>query len=159
MRQTVRPEEGVSWPSCSYDIWIEASPAEVWAVYTDLDRIPEWQTGAPRVAEASGSGDLVGTTYVVRRGPMTSRTTITAAAPPAHHASHTQAVLGLTFDLVADLTAEDGGTRLALEARTHWPRGLGLFGRAVESALLSEREALKELANLKALVERESERR
>ena len=142
-----------------YDIWIEASPDEVWAVYTDLDRIPEWQTGAPRVAEASGSGDVVGTTYLVRRGPMTSRSTVTAADAPAHHASHTQAVLGLTFDLVADLTAADGGTRIALEARTEWPRGLRLVGRAVESALLSEREAVKELTNLKTLVEREAGRR
>jgi uncharacterized protein YndB with AHSA1/START domain len=142
-----------------YDIWIEASPDDVWAVYTDLDRIPEWQTGAPRVAEASGSGGVVGTTYLVRRGPMTSRSTITAADAPAHHASHTQAVLGLTFDLVADLTAADGGTRLALEARTEWPRGLRLVGRAVESALLSEREAVKELTNLKTLVEREAGRR
>ena len=142
-----------------YDIWIEASPDDVWAVYTDLDRIPEWQTGAPRVAEANGSGDVVGTTYLVRRGPMTSRSTITAADAPAHHASHTQAVLGLTFDLVADLTAADGGTRIALEARTEWPRGLRLVGRAVESALLSEREAVKELTNLKTLVEREAGRR
>jgi uncharacterized protein YndB with AHSA1/START domain len=142
-----------------YDIWIEASPDDVWAVYTDLDRIPEWQTGAPRVAEANGSGDVVGTTYLVRRGPMTSRSMITAADRPGHHASHTQAVLGLTFDLVADLTAADGGTRLALEARTEWPRGLRLLGRAVESALLSEREAVKELTNLKTLVEREAGRR
>jgi uncharacterized protein YndB with AHSA1/START domain len=142
-----------------YDIWIEASPDEVWAAYTDLDRIPEWQTGAPRVAEASGSGDVVGTTYLVRRGPMTSRSTVTAADAPTHHASHTQAVLGLTFDLVADLTAADGGTRIALEARTEWPRGLRLVGRAVESALLSEREAVKELTNLKTLVEREAGRR
>jgi uncharacterized protein YndB with AHSA1/START domain len=142
-----------------YDIWIEASPAEVWAVYTDIDRLPEWQTGGPRVTEASGSGDVVGTSYIVRRGPMASRTTVTAADPPAHHATHTRAVLGLTFDLLADLTAEEGGTRLGLEARTDWPRGLRLVGRAVESALLSEREAIKELANLKALVERGSEGR
>jgi hypothetical protein len=143
----------------NYDIWIKASPDEVWAVYTDLGRLPEWQTGAPRVVEASGSGDVVGTTYVVRRGPMASRTTVTAADPPAHHATHTRAILGLTFDLVSDLRAEDGGTRLALEARTEWPRGLRLFGRAVESALLSEREAVKELANFKALVEGMAERR
>ena len=140
-----------------YDIWIEGSPAEVWAVYTDLERLPEWQTGAPQVADTSGPGDVVGTTYTVRRGPMTSRTTITAADPPTHHASRTQAVLGLTFELLADLMAERGGTRLALEARTDWPRGLGLVGRAVEAALLSEREALKELANLKALVEGQDE--
>jgi hypothetical protein len=70
-----------------------------------------------------------------------------------------RAILGLTFDLLADLTAEDGGTRLALEARTSWPRGLRLVGRAIESVLLSEREAMKELANLKALIEGEAERR
>jgi uncharacterized protein YndB with AHSA1/START domain len=61
-----------------YSVWIDAAPSDVWAVFTDLDRIPEWQTGVPRVAEASGPGDAVGTSYVLRWGPMASRTTITA---------------------------------------------------------------------------------
>ena len=139
-----------------YSVWIDASPGEVWAVFTDLDRIPEWQTGAPRVAEASGPGDAVGSAYTVRRGPMGSRTTVTVAEAPTRYASHTDAALGLKFDLLADLVAEHDGTRLRLEARTHWPKVLRLLGRLVEAAFLNPREAEKELANLKALVERDA---
>jgi hypothetical protein len=33
------------------------------------------------------------------------------------------------------------GTRLELEAHTHWPRGMRLLGRVVESIVLSGHEA------------------
>jgi hypothetical protein len=62
-------------------------------------------------------------------------------------------MLGLRFDLEARLTPERGGTRLALEAQTEWPRGLRWFGRVVEAFVLSPREAERKLANLKAIVE------
>ncbi len=50
-----------------YSKWIDASPISVWNVLTDLDRIPDWQTGAPRVVDRMGLGDAVGTHYTVRR--------------------------------------------------------------------------------------------
>lgn len=138
-----------------YSMWIDASPTAVWNVFTDVDRIPDWQTGEPRVDGATGRGEAVGTTYTVRRGPTRSRTTVTIAEPPSRYVSRTNAFLGLQIDLAADLVPENGGTRLSLEARTHWPRGSGLFGRVVEFVLLNEREATLELSNLKAVVERE----
>jgi uncharacterized protein YndB with AHSA1/START domain len=135
-----------------YSIWVDAAPEAVWSAWTDLDLIPRWQTGSPRVADVTGDGG-VGTSYAVRRGPMSSRTTIIAAEAPSRYVSRTHALLGLRFDLEARLTPERGGTHLALEARTEWPRGLSWFGRVVEAFVLSPREAERELANLKAIVE------
>jgi hypothetical protein len=134
-------------------IWIGAAPGLVWDVYTNLDRIPEWQTGDPRLLEASGRGDEVGTTYTVRRGPGAARTTVTEAVRPELHRSRTRAYFGLSFDLAAKLLPEQGGTRILLQAQTHWPKGLGLLGRVVEFAFLNEQEAKGELERLKVLVE------
>jgi uncharacterized protein YndB with AHSA1/START domain len=142
-----------------YSIWIGASPGLVWDVYTNLDRIPEWQTGDPRVEEVGGQGDEVGTIYTVRRGPGASRTTVTEAVRPSIHASRTSAPLGLSFDLTTNLVPENGGTRLQLRAQTHWPNGLGLVGRVVEFFFMNGSEANRELGRLKVLVEREAEER
>jgi uncharacterized protein YndB with AHSA1/START domain len=136
-----------------YSIWIDAPALAVWTLWTDLARIPEWQTGSPKVVEATGPGDAAGTRYTVRRGPTSSRTTVVHTDAPRRYESRTQALLGLTFSMAADLVAEGRGTRLSLEARTHWPRGLGMLGRAVEAAVLSPQEATRELAAFKALVE------
>jgi len=136
-------------------IWIGAAPGLVWEIYTDLDRIPEWQTGDPRVLEVSGRGDEVGTIYTVRRGPGAARTRVTEAMRPELHRSRTNAYFGLSFDLTAKLLPEQGGTRILLQAQTHWPKGLGLLGRVVEFAFLNAHEANRELERLKVLVESE----
>lgn len=135
-----------------YSVWIDATPDAVWSAWTDIDLIPRWQTGHPRVASVTGAGG-VGTSYSVHRGPSESRTTVVVADAPSHYVSKTQALLGLRFDLEAQLTPESGGTRLALEARTAWPTGLGWLGRGVEAFVLSPHEAERELANLKTIVE------
>lgn len=135
-----------------YSVWIDATPDAVWSAWTDLDLIPRWQTGHPRVASVTGDGG-VGTSYSVHRGRSESRTTVVVADVPSHYVSTTQALLGLRFDLEAYLTPESGGTRLALEARTAWPTGLGWLGRGVEAFVLSPHEAERELANLKTIVE------
>ncbi len=135
-----------------YSVWIDATPDAVWSAWTDIDLIPSWQTGHPRVASVTGDGG-VGTSYSVHRGPSESRTTVVVADAPSHYVSTTQALLGLRFDLDAQLTPESGGTRLALEARTAWPTGLGWLGRGVEAFVLSPHEAERELANLKTIVE------
>lgn len=75
---------------------------------------------------------------------------------PALHRSRTHAYFGLSFELTANLLHEQGGTRLLLQAQTHWPKGLGLFGRVAEHAFLNGREATRELERLKLLVESEA---
>lgn len=136
-----------------YAIWIDAPPDLVWEIFTDLDRIPEWQTGDPLVTDASGRGDAVGTTYAVRRGPAVAHTTVLEAAPPSRYQSNTDAYLGLRFELLARLVPEKGGTRVELEAHTHWPRGMKLLGRLIETVVLSAHEGRREIEQLKVLVE------
>jgi uncharacterized protein YndB with AHSA1/START domain len=138
-----------------YSIRIDAPPDDVWRIYVDPERLPEWQTGSPVIEDVSGPGDRVGTTYASRRGPGVGRTTVLESDPPRRLVTHTEAYFGLRFDVTSRLDPEAGGTLLTVRAETHWPRGLGLLGRLVELAILSSREAHKELGLLKALVERE----
>ena len=137
-----------------YSIWIDAKPELVWEIFTELDRIPEWQTGGPVVTDVSGRGDVAGTTYAVRRGPGVAHTRVLEAIRPSRYRSRTDAYLGLWFETIALLVSEKGGTRLDLEAHTHWPRGMRLLGRLVEAVVLSGHEAHRELERLKLLAER-----
>lgn len=137
-----------------YSIWIDASPELVWEIFTDLERIPEWQTGGPIVTNVSGRGDVAGTTYAVRRGPGVAHTTVLEAIRPSRYGSRTNAYLGLWFETIAYLVPEKDGTRLELEAHTHWPPGLRLLGRLVEAVVLSGHEAHREMERLKLLAER-----
>lgn len=139
-----------------HSIWINARPVDVWRTYADPSRLPEWQTGSPVIADIHGSGDQPGSTYASTRGPGTARTTVLSADPPHRIVTRTVAYFGLKFDVDTHLLPEADGTRLRLRADTHWPRGLGLVGKLVERAILSGSEARKELANLKALIERET---
>ena len=136
-------------------VWIHAAPDQVWGVFTDLDRIPEWQTGGPVVTEATGRGDAAGTTYSVRRGRAVAHTTILECVRPYRYRSKTDAYLGMWFELVAYLIPDRDGTRVELEAQTHWPMGMRHVGRLVEAVVLSGHEARRELNQLKLLVERD----
>ena len=134
---------------------IRAKPKNVWAIYVDPRRIPEWQTGSPVIEDMNGVGGAVGSSYVSRRSPGTARTTVKEADPPHRLVTTTDAYFGLRLQVESRLEPTAEGTRLELLAETHWPRGLRLLGRLVELIILSDREARKELANFKALVERE----
>ncbi|HEX3196007.1 MAG TPA: SRPBCC family protein [Propionibacteriaceae bacterium] len=136
-----------------YSVWIQASPEQVWRVYVDPSRIPEWQTGSPVIEEIHGRADEPGSTYVSRRRPGAARTTVTEAEKPSCLMTITEAYFGLRFDVRSLLTPQSGVTLLGLQVETLWPRGLGLLGKPVEVAILSPREGQKELARLKALIE------
>jgi uncharacterized protein YndB with AHSA1/START domain len=139
-----------------HSVWIGAAPDVVWRVYTDPRRIPEWETGGPVVEILSGDGADPGSSYTSRRGRLMARTTVVEADPPRGLLTHTDAYFGLRFDVASSLAPEGGGTRLGIRAHTLWPRGLGVVGRAIERVVLSGREAAKELARLKALIESEA---
>ena len=139
-----------------YSVWINATPGQVWQIYADPTRFPEWQTGKPVIGEVRGGPGEPGSAYVSRRGPLAASTTVTSADRPRELVTRTAAYLGLRLDVTSRLTARAGGTDLQLRAVTIWPRGLGPVGRLVERAILSPREAGKELANLKTLVERQN---
>ena len=140
----------------AHRVWIRARPDEVWRVYVDPSRIPEWQTGSPSIQDVRGAEDDPYRTYVSRRGRLVARTTVLEADRPRRQVTRTSASLGLRFDTISTLEAHPDGTWLSIQVDTTWPRGLRLLGSLVELVMLNSSEAAKELANLKRLVERET---
>ena len=106
-----------------YSVWIKASPEQVWRVYVDPSRIPEWQTGSPVIEELHGSADQPGSSYVSRRRPGAARTTVTKADKPSLLITATEAYFGFRLDVRSSLTTQSGGTLLELHVETHWPEG------------------------------------
>lgn len=145
--------------SSEHAVWIDVAPEVLWRVYADPSRIPEWQTGSPVISELHGSPGEPGSSYVSRRSPGSAITSVVSADPPHRLVTSTDAYRGLRFDVTSLLEPERGGTRLTLRVATQWPRGMGLIGKVVELAILSGREARKELGRLKALVERDADGR
>ena len=140
-----------------YSVWINAAPETVWGTYVDPTRIPDWQTGNPVIGDVQGAPGEPGSMYVSRRGPLAARTTVLAADVPRELVTRTEAHFGLSFELTTRLSGRlGGGTDLQIRAATRWRRRWGPVARIVELAILSPREARKELATLKALVEREA---
>ncbi len=139
--------------TANYSVLIEASPEQVWRIYADPVRIPEWQTGSPVIEEVRGRGDQLGSTYISRRRPGAARTTVIEVDKPRRLVTTTEAYFGLRFDVTSSLTPRAGGTLLELRAETYWPRGFGVVGKLVEAVILSPREGRKELARLKTLIE------
>jgi uncharacterized protein YndB with AHSA1/START domain len=137
-------------------VWIKAAPEKVWDTYVDPARVADWQTGKPVVGDLQGAPGEVGSTYVSRRGPFAARTTVLAAEVPRELVTRTDAYLGLQFEVTSRLTGRLGGTDLELRVTAHWRRRLGPVARIVELAVLNPREARKELAMLKALIEQEA---
>jgi uncharacterized protein YndB with AHSA1/START domain len=141
-----------------YSVWINATPDDVWRIYANPSRIPEWQTGSPVITDVQGRAAETRSTYVSRRGSGSARTTVVDAVRPHKLVTRTQAYFGLNLEVISLLDSEADGTRLRVRAQTHWPTSRRLIGRLVELAILSRREVETELGNLKTLVERESER-
>jgi hypothetical protein len=139
-----------------YSVWIKAAPEKVWGTYVDPARVADWQTGKPVVADIQGAPGEVGSTYVSRRGPLAARTTVLTAEVPRELVTRTDAYFGLQFEVISRLSGRSGGTDLQICAATHWRHRLGPVAKIVELAVLSPREARKELVSLKALIERET---
>lgn len=136
-----------------YSVWIAASPEQVWSTYVDPMRIPQWQTGRPHIEEVHGEAGEPGSTYVSRRGPLAARTVVVASDVPSRLETRTDAYLGMLLTVTSRLAARAGGTELSMTAQTRWPPGRRLVGRVVDRVVLSPREAHKELAKLKRVVE------
>ncbi|HET7736264.1 MAG TPA: SRPBCC family protein [Nocardioidaceae bacterium] len=139
----------------AHAIWIQADPEAVWRTYVDPHRVPDWQTGRPVIEDVHGGPGSTGSTYVSRRGRLAARTTVLASEAPARLVTRTEAYFGLELVITSRLTQRAGGTDLALTVETHWSAHGRLVHGIVERAVLNDREARKELANLKLLIERE----
>ena len=140
----------------TYSVWIAASPQQVWSMYADPERVPDWQTGRPHIAEVHGPAGEAGSSYVSRRGPLTARTTVVSSGAPALLVTSTDAYIGLRLVVTSRLTERAGGTELSLTAETRWPQRRRLLGHLVDRVVLNRREADKELSNLKRVVEGEA---
>jgi uncharacterized protein YndB with AHSA1/START domain len=139
----------------AYALWIDAAPELVWRVYVDPTRIPEWQTGKPVIEDVHGGPGELGSGYVSRRGRLVARTEVVASDRPRRLVTRTEAYFGLELEVTSRLAEQAAGTDLELTVRTRWRSQHRLVQKVVERAILSRREARKELTNLKTIVERE----
>ena len=140
-----------------YSVWIKAAPEQVWRVYVDPTRIPEWQTGKPVIGDVQGApGRARLDVRLEARPPLRADDGADRRDAPHELVTRTDAYLGLQLEVTSRLSGRSDGTDLELRVVTHWRRGLGLVAKVVELAILNPREARKELAHLKTLVEREA---
>ena len=71
----------------TFSTYVAARPDDVFALWTNLDRIGEWIGGVTGVSDVSGPIDEVGTTYVVHFGPVKSPTEILDVERPRRFAT------------------------------------------------------------------------
>ena len=139
--------------SYSYSVWIAAPPERVYDLYTDLDRVAEWQEGRPRITDRSGEQSRAGSTYTTRRGPSSARSQVIVAERPTEQVVEISGALGLQAVLTSRFAPEDRGTRMTVELDARW--GKPLLGSVLEKAIFNPRTARRELAKLKEIAERE----
>ena len=137
----------------SYAVWIAARPEGVYDLYTDLDRIGEWQDGNPRITDLSGDPSRSGSTYMTRRGRLASRSEVIVADRPTKHVVRINGPKGLRAEITSQFAPEEQGTRVTIGLDARW--GSPLLGRIVEWAIFNPRTARRELGKLKAIAERE----
>jgi uncharacterized protein YndB with AHSA1/START domain len=139
--------------SYSYEVRIAAPPGSVYDLYTDLDRVGEWQEGSPRITDRSGDPRRAGSTYTTRRGRVAAASAVIVSERPTTHVVKLEGAMGLRAELTSRLVPEQEGTRLTVEldARWRWP----FVGRLLEKVIFNPRIARRELTKLKEIVERE----
>jgi len=99
---------------------VKAPRAQVYDLFVNLDRAPEWIEGMAGVTDVSGPVDQAGTTYVTKFGSWsTSVTTVLAADRPRHHVTQFGTWL-LRGENEATFEEIDGGrgTRIVQQFRT-----------------------------------------
>lgn len=101
----------------AFTIHVAAPPELVFDLWTNLERMGEWVGGVTGVTDISGPVDRVGTTYVVRFGPVRSPTEVIEAERPRRFATRfgswvLRGQSGATFEQDGD------GTRLTQEFET-----------------------------------------
>ena len=100
-----------------FSIHVDAPPERVYALWTDLQRMGEWVGGVTGVTDVSGPVDRVGTTYVVRFGPVKSPTVVLEADPPRRFATRFGSWI-LRGRSSATFESDGAGTRVTQEYET-----------------------------------------
>ena len=96
---------------------VAATPPDVFALWTNLDRMHEWTEGVTKVTDVTGPPDEVGSRYTVWFGPLASRSEVIEADPPRLVRTRFGHRL-LRGQTVATFEPEGGGTRVAQEFET-----------------------------------------
>lgn len=101
----------------TFSIHVDAPPEQVFALWTNLQRMGEWVGGVTGVSDISGPVDRAGTTYVVHFGPVKSPTVVLEADPPRRFATRFGNWL-LRGRSSATFEPDGSGTRLTQEFET-----------------------------------------
>jgi uncharacterized protein YndB with AHSA1/START domain len=96
---------------------VKAPVDDVFALWTDVQRMGEWVGGVTGVTDVYGPIDRVGTTYVVHFGPVKSPTEVLEVERPRRFATRFGSWI-LRGTSSATFTPEDEGTRVTQEFRT-----------------------------------------
>ena len=133
---------------------IEAPPDRVFDLYTDAQRIGEWQSGVKSV-ESSGPLTIVGSKWTVKySGPFSVKGTVLAVERPVSHRQRFSEMLGLVdCTTTASFAPSGDGTRATLEME--YVVAGGPIGRLFDGMLGGEivGRLTKDLAGLKAVSE------
>ena len=134
---------------------VAAPPEHVYALWTNLGRMGDWVGGVTGVTDVSGPIDHVGTTYIVRFGPMKSPTEIVEVDPPRRFVTRFGNWL-LRGKSSATFEPDGDGTRITQEFETvgripaisSWIFSRGSYegsfrGEIEKFARIAEREAPK----------------
>ena len=101
----------------TFSIHVDARPEQVFALWTNLQRMSEWVGGVTGVTDVSGPVDRVGTTYVVHFGPVKSPTEVLEAEPPRRFATRFGSWI-LRGRSSATFEPDGAGTRVTQEFET-----------------------------------------
>jgi uncharacterized membrane protein len=137
---------------------IERPPSEVFALLTDLDRLPEWATIVVGTRDVSDLPLRVGCTFrqtlrVLGR-EVESDWRVTELEAPRRVAYEATAPGGGTLTMRQTVVPGDGGSRVELELDYEVPGGW--LGELLDRGLIeqqNEREAEQSLERLKRLAE------
>jgi uncharacterized protein YndB with AHSA1/START domain len=96
---------------------VDAPRDQVYALWTNLERMGEWVGGVTGVSDVSGPVHRAGTTYVVHFGPMKSPTEVLEAEVPRRFATRFGNWI-LRGRSMATFEPEGDGTRVVQEFQT-----------------------------------------
>ena len=136
---------------------VNASPEQVFALLTDLDRLPEWSTVTVATQDApSGElrqGDTFRQTLRVVGKQIDAEWTVTELDRPRHIAYEAKGPAGAWLRMAQTVQPSGGGSRVSVEIDYELPGGA--IGGAVSSLMerRNEREVEHSLHNLADLAE------
>lgn len=133
---------------------IGAPPELVFDLYTDAQRVGEWQTGV-RSVEATGSLAQVGSTWTVRYGgPFTVKGTVLEVQRPLSHRQRFSEMMGLvSCTTTARFVPAGTGTKATFDFEYHVAGGpIGRIFDGMVGGEIAGRFS-KDLVGLKAVAE------